>query len=166
MAEPFSETVRASVSVSATATLSGGFNNVHDPERALVEATRAAHRELCVQAFAALHEACPAQRRSKEFHALLGYLLGNRDGIDAGGKGLPAYVCTGRGRRMPAIAPGSGAVEKKLGGDQPAVQPAGSELASGPGRAVAATQTPAGRAAALVAPEEVQTPIPPQTQPA
>jgi len=53
------------VSVCATARVTGGFDSVNDLERALLEATRAAGRQLYVQAFAALQEDWLAQRRDR-----------------------------------------------------------------------------------------------------
>lgn len=65
MDEPGKGTAIYTVSVCATATVTGGFENVNDLERALLEATRAAGRELYVRAFAALQEAWLAQRRPR-----------------------------------------------------------------------------------------------------
>lgn len=53
------------------------------------------------------------RQRPKEFHALFGYLLGNREGIDAW-RQIPAWLRRGRGRTPPTVKPGSGAVEKNI----------------------------------------------------
>lgn len=52
-------------------------------------------------------------KRPKEFHQLFGYILGNREGIDAW-KTLPALLRRSAGARPPAIKWGSGAVEKNI----------------------------------------------------
>jgi hypothetical protein len=65
MDEPRLGTAVYPVSVSATATPAGGFETVNELERAILEATRAAGRELYVRAFAALQEAWLAQHRPR-----------------------------------------------------------------------------------------------------
>lgn len=64
MIEPRRGTV-LTVSVCATATLTGDFDSVNDLERALVAATHAAGRELYVQAFAAWQDAWLAAHRQR-----------------------------------------------------------------------------------------------------
>ena len=53
------------------------------------------------------------RQRAKEFHAVFGYVLGNRDGIDAWAA-LPARWRRAHGRRLAVIKSGSGAVEKNI----------------------------------------------------
>jgi hypothetical protein len=53
------------------------------------------------------------QRRPKEFHALFGYLLGNRQGIDAW-KQIPTSLRQAAGPTPAAVKAGSGAVEKNI----------------------------------------------------
>lgn len=52
-------------------------------------------------------------RRPKEFHQLFGYILGNREGIDAW-KQLPANLRRTVGRHAAPVKCGSGAVEKNI----------------------------------------------------
>jgi hypothetical protein len=52
-------------------------------------------------------------QRSKEFHELFGYLLGNRDGIDAW-RQIPPALRRGQGRAAATVKCGSGAVEKNI----------------------------------------------------
>ena len=65
MDEPSLGTASYAVSVSVNATLSGGFNNVNDLERAIVAATHQAGRQLYIQAFTALQEQWLQQRRPR-----------------------------------------------------------------------------------------------------
>lgn len=65
MDEPGVGTAVYTVSVCATASVTGGFDSVNDLERALLEATRAAGRQLYVQAFATLQDAWLAPRRDR-----------------------------------------------------------------------------------------------------
>lgn len=65
MDEPGVGTAVYTVSVCATATVTGDFDSVNALERALGEATRAAGRQLYVRAFAALQDAWLAQRRER-----------------------------------------------------------------------------------------------------
>lgn len=53
------------------------------------------------------------RQRAKEFHDLFGYVLGNRDGIDAWAA-LPAHWRCAQGRQLALIKSGSGAVEKNI----------------------------------------------------
>jgi AcrR family transcriptional regulator len=53
------------------------------------------------------------QRRPKEFQALFGYLLGNREGIDSWTQ-LPATLRRAAGRTPACVKAGSGAVEKNI----------------------------------------------------
>ena len=62
---------------------------------------------------AALRSSPLRPQRPKEFHTLFGYLLGNREGIDAW-RQIPARLRTGPGRRPPPVKAGSGAVEKNI----------------------------------------------------
>jgi hypothetical protein len=57
MAEPRLQTAPRAVSVSATVTIPGGHLSVNDLEAAVLEATRAAGRQLYLKAFAAAQEA-------------------------------------------------------------------------------------------------------------
>jgi len=52
-------------------------------------------------------------QRPGQFHTLLGYLLGNRQGNDAWQQ-IPASHRHGRGRTPPTVKSGSGAVEKNI----------------------------------------------------
>lgn len=52
-------------------------------------------------------------KRPEAFRALFGYLLGNREGIDAW-KQIPAGLRRSTGRRAAAVKSGSGAVEKNI----------------------------------------------------
>jgi hypothetical protein len=65
MDEPGVGTAVYTVSVCATATVTGGFDSVNALERAMGEATRTAGRQLYVQAFAALQDDWLAQRRER-----------------------------------------------------------------------------------------------------
>ena len=67
MDEPYQGTALA-VSVCVNATLTGRFESVNDLERAIVEATRAAGRQLYAQGFAAFQSAW-LQARSGRFTA-------------------------------------------------------------------------------------------------
>lgn len=64
-------------------------------------------------ALAALRTSPLRRQRPKEFHALFGYLLGKREGIDAWQQ-IPASLRHGCGRIPPAVKPGLGAVEKNI----------------------------------------------------
>lgn len=64
-------------------------------------------------ALAALRTSPLHRQRPKEFHALFGYLLGKREGIDAWQQ-IPASLRHGCGRTPPAVKPGSGTVEKNI----------------------------------------------------
>jgi hypothetical protein len=64
-------------------------------------------------ALAALSQSPLRVRRSAEFRVLFGYLLGNREGIDAW-RQIPAGLRRGHGRRAPTVKSGSGAVEKNI----------------------------------------------------
>jgi hypothetical protein len=61
MAEPRLQTAPRAVSVSVTVTIPSGHLCVHELEAAVLEATRAAGRQLYLKAFAALQEAWLAQ---------------------------------------------------------------------------------------------------------
>ena len=61
MAEPRLQTAPRAVSVSVTVTIPGGHLSVNDLEAAVLEATRAAGRQLYLKAFAAAQEAWLAQ---------------------------------------------------------------------------------------------------------
>jgi len=52
-------------------------------------------------------------KRPREFHELFGYILGNREGIDAW-KSLPAVLRRSAGSTPPIVKCGSGAVEKNI----------------------------------------------------
>ena len=65
MDEPGRGTVRYTVSVCVTATVSGDFDSVNALERAIGEATRAAGRDLYVRALGALQQQWLAQRRCR-----------------------------------------------------------------------------------------------------
>jgi hypothetical protein len=52
-------------------------------------------------------------KRPKEFRELFGYVLGNREGIDAW-KRVPAPLRRSMGRSAAAVKCGSGAVEKNI----------------------------------------------------
>jgi len=65
MAEPRVETAQYTVSVCATVTIPNGNICVNDLEAAVLEATRAAGRELYIKAFAALQEAWLAQYHNR-----------------------------------------------------------------------------------------------------
>jgi hypothetical protein len=66
-------------------------------------------------ALGALSHSPPRARRPAEFRVLCGYLLGNRDGLDAWHQ-IPAGLRRGNGRRAPTVKSGSGAVEKNIEG--------------------------------------------------
>jgi hypothetical protein len=68
MDEPVVGTAVYTVCVCVTARVTGGFNSVNDLERAIVEATRAAGRELYAQGFAAF-QAAWLQARSRRLTA-------------------------------------------------------------------------------------------------
>jgi hypothetical protein len=53
------------------------------------------------------------QRRPLEFNVLFGYILGNRDGIDAW-HNIPSTLRRSLGRRLAPIRSGSGAIEKNI----------------------------------------------------
>ena len=65
MAEPRLQTAPRAVSVSATVTIPGGHLSVNDLEAAVLEATRAAGRQLYLKAFAAAQEAWLAQHPNR-----------------------------------------------------------------------------------------------------
>lgn len=65
MDEPGLGTASYTVSVCATATVTAGFASVNELEQAIVEATRAAGRQLYVEAFRALQEDWLAWRRDR-----------------------------------------------------------------------------------------------------
>lgn len=65
MDEPGRGTVRYTVSVCVTATVTGDFDSVNALERAIGEATRAAGRDLYVRALGALQQQWLAQRRCR-----------------------------------------------------------------------------------------------------
>ena len=65
MDEPPQGTAPYTVSVCATATVTGDFHSVHDLEQAILEATRAATRQLYAQAFAALQDRWLAAHRHR-----------------------------------------------------------------------------------------------------
>jgi hypothetical protein len=64
-------------------------------------------------ALEALHTSPWRLRRPKEYRALFGYLLGNRQGIDAW-KQIPASLRRAAGRTPAVVKAGSGAVEKNI----------------------------------------------------
>ena len=65
MAQAGHTKVNYTVSVSATATATVSLQNVNDLERAILEQTRAAGRQLYVRAFATVQESWLAQRRQR-----------------------------------------------------------------------------------------------------
>jgi hypothetical protein len=65
MDEPRQGTAAYPVSVGATATVTGDFHSVHDLEQAILEATRAAGRQLYARAFAALQDGWLAAHRHR-----------------------------------------------------------------------------------------------------
>jgi hypothetical protein len=64
-------------------------------------------------ALQALRESPLRPQRPKEFRALFGYLLGNRDGLDAW-RQIPPALRRGQGRVAAPVKCGSGAVEKNI----------------------------------------------------
>jgi hypothetical protein len=61
----------------------------------------------------ALRESCLQQSRPEQFHALFGYLLGNRDGID-NWRLIPARLRRSIGRKIAPVRAGSGVIEKNI----------------------------------------------------
>jgi Uncharacterised protein family (UPF0236) len=62
----------------------------------------------------ALRESSLQQSRPEHFHALFGYLLGNRDGID-NWRLIPARLRRTIGRNIAPVRAGSGVIEKNIG---------------------------------------------------
>lgn len=81
-------------------------------EQALREARRGlytADSERILEALASVQDQLDAQHLAQTF----GYVLGNREGIDALHQ-LPKALLKGHGRRAAPVKPGSGAVEKNI----------------------------------------------------
>ena len=78
--------------------------------RRLMAAVWQADSEALLQA---LRTSPLRNKRPKEFRQLFGYVLGNRDGLDAWNQVPPALRC-GVARAAPAVKCGSGAVEKNI----------------------------------------------------
>jgi len=76
--------------------------------RRLIRPVWQANSEAALQA---LSQSPLRKQRPKEFHDLFGYLLGNRDGLDAWHQ-IPPALRRGPRRTPPTVKGGSGAVEK------------------------------------------------------
>lgn len=89
--------------------------------RAFVANDQAEHRRIMAavwqaeseKVLQALKESPLRDKRPKEFRELFGYVLGNREGIDAW-KRVPAALRRSAGHAAPAVKCGSGAVEKNI----------------------------------------------------
>jgi hypothetical protein len=89
--------------------------------RALVATDQAEYRRLMAAVWQAdseavlqaLRQSPLRRRRPKEFGELFGYVLGNREGIDAWQR-IPAALRRSAGRSAAAVKCGSGAVEKNI----------------------------------------------------
>lgn len=97
--------------------------HVAENVRSLVGTDQAAYRRVMAGVYAsdseavleALRQMAPRyeKHRFEEFRNLFGYLLGNREGIDAF-RQVPAHLRRSRGRSEAAVRPGSGAAEKNV----------------------------------------------------
>src|SRR5262249_723555 len=78
--------------------------------RSIMRAVWRADSEAVLQALA---ESPLQQSRPEQFHALFGYLLGNREGID-NWRLVPASLRRSIGRQLAPVRAGSGAIEKNV----------------------------------------------------